>query len=568
MKSNLSLSALRASVEGTLRRFPVSCAFAFMLAFYLICSIFAENTDGVVVYYLSVGCLMSLMLSLWLENSERDKTFWAINVLAHALLLTDAAVLEFHVTNYSPALQVAHSAAVLGFVLGTVFLPFRRAKDDLPAWVFAVSIAFSAALSALIGLIMTVGTCALLAGFERLFGVSVSYKFYECDWTIFMALMPILMFLSRVPRPESIRVEMIPLSRFLMGTVRYLFIPLVAGYMLVLYAYLLKIVFVWELPQGAVSWLVTAMMVGILAIICILYPAIRQDDLKPFERAVVRWMPLAALPLVVLMSVGIVRRFSDYGITANRLYVMTLNLWFYAVCIGLCLNRAKRIHWVFLSFGAIMLLTSAQPLNYYEIACRSITKDVEEIMAKYPPAKLPFDDSDDVRAWAATLPKAEVEAACSKLNYLIRNYAEEDWSRWATDWFYPYDIVGALDADGDDVLFIYDLHYDLATVPCSVPEGRTTFIEGSISNDYEHGESFMDSDSICRIEIDDVLADDKDAKLAVRIDFKDFLKHRKEPDHVFVYKTEDGRADIVLTHLTTCGDAEFKQLYLNYMLFE
>lgn len=565
MKSNLSLSALRASAEGTLRRFPASCVFAFLLAAYLIYSIFAESTDGVAVYYLSVGCLMSLMLSLWSEKSDRPMTFLAIYVVAHALLLTDAFVLEFHVTDYSPALWVAHSTAVLGFVLGTVFLPFRRSKDDLPAWVFAVSLGFSAALSALIGLIMTLGTCALLAGFESLFGIGVSYKVYECVWTLFMALMPILMFLSRVPRPESIRVEMVPLSRFLMGTVRYLFIPLVAGYMLVLYAYLLKIVFVWELPQGAVSWLVTAMMMGILAIICILYPAIRQNDLKPFERAVVRWMPLAALPLVVLMSVGIVRRFSDYGITANRLYVMTFNLWFYAVCIGLCLLRARRIHWIFLSFGAIMLLSSAQPLNYYEIARRSITKDVEEIMAKYPPAKLPFGDSNDLRAWAATLPKDEAETACSKLYYLCSNYAKDDWGQWCSFAYYFYDTVDTVSLGGYDELS--NLSFSLGDVPCSVPEGRTHFVNGSFSNSYEHGEHFLDSDSICRIEIDDVFADERGAKVVVCIDFKDFLKHRKERAH-FLYKSEDGRADILLTHLETSGGQEYRYLSLDYMLFE
>lgn len=565
MKSNLSLSALRASVEGTLRRFPASCVFAFLLAAYLIYSIFAENTDGVAVYYLSVGCLMSLMLSLWSEKTERPLTFLVINVVAHALLLADAFVLEFHVTDYSSALRIAHSSAVLGFILGTVFLPFRRAKDDLPAWVFAVSMAFSAALSAVIGLVMTLGTCGLVAGFEGLFDIGVSYKVYECIWAIFMALMPILMFLSRVPHPEEIRVEMVPLSRFLMGTVRYLFIPLAAGYMLVLYAYLLKIIFMWELPRGAVSWLVTAMMVGILAIICILYPAIRQDDLKPFERAVVRWMPLAALPLVVLMTVGIVRRFSDYGITANRLYVMTLNLWFYAVCIGLFLLRARRIHWVFLSFGAIMLLSSAQPLNYYEIARRSITKDVEEIMAKYPPAKLPFDSSNDVQAWAATMPKDVAETACGKLNYLLLNYAKDDWSQWASYTPYIYDFVDTAYTSGYDELS--NLSFSLGDVPCSVPEGRTHFVNGSFSNSYEHGEHFLDSDSICRIEIDDVFADERGAKVVVCIDFKDFLKHRKERAH-FLYKSEDGRADILLTHLETHGGPEYRYLSLDYMLFE
>ena len=32
---------------------------------------------------------------------------------------------------------------------------------------------------------------------------------------------------------------------------------------------------------------------------------------------IARWMPVLILPLLLLMTIGIVRRFNDYGITVN-----------------------------------------------------------------------------------------------------------------------------------------------------------------------------------------------------------------------------------------------------------
>lgn len=75
-------------------------------------------------------------------------------------------------------------------------------------------------------------------------------------------------------------------------------------------------------------------------------------------------MPVLILPLLLLMTIGIIRRFNDYGITINRLYLATLNGWFYIVCIGLFVIKARRINWIPVSFAGIFLLTSALPVNY------------------------------------------------------------------------------------------------------------------------------------------------------------------------------------------------------------
>ena len=90
----------------------------------------------------------------------------------------------------------------------------------------------------------------------------------------------------------------------------------------------------WELPTGWVSWLIVALMTVCIAIQFGLYPA-RLENNKRFDNWIARWMPVLILPLLLLMTIGIVRRFNDYGITVNRLYLATLNGWFYFVCIGL-----------------------------------------------------------------------------------------------------------------------------------------------------------------------------------------------------------------------------------------
>ena len=143
--------------------------------------------------------------------------------------------------------------------------------------------------------------------------------------------------------------------------------PLLALYLIVLYVYGIRILVRWELPDGGVGWLVSVLMVGCVVVELGLYPLMRSGEAKPFERWIVRWLPVLILPLLLLMTVGIARRLSDYGITPLRLYLLTFNLWCYAVCIGLFVGRARRIRWIMTSLAAVFLLTSVLPVNFTSV---------------------------------------------------------------------------------------------------------------------------------------------------------------------------------------------------------
>ena len=149
-----------------------------------------------------------------------------------------------------------------------------------------------------------------------------------------------------------------------------------------------------------------------------------------------RWLPIVILPLLVLMTVGVVRRFMDYGVTPPRLYLLTLLLWFYAICIVMLAVERKRFRWIFLSLVALFLLSSGHPLNYYRLCRPVLTAKIDKIVAENN-LQTPFQ----LYALPDSLDNIDVRDFEKELNYIRTNYGEDYASRWVS--YEPLDIDSA-----------------------------------------------------------------------------------------------------------------------------
>ena len=255
-----------------------------------------------------------------------------------------------------------------------------------------------------------------------MFNINLGWKWYSITGVLVAGDLPAWLFLGRIPGGDD-KHDREPLrSAFLAGVFRYLFLPLEVLYIVVLFIYAIQIFVSWELPNGQVSWLVIASMVGLIAIEFGLYPT-RHADNRPSDHSVARWLPLILTPLLLLMTVGIVRRFSDYGITIARLYLATLNAWFYIVCLGLFFTRARRIHWIPISFAALFLLTSALPLNYTSLTRHALMNEVERALTQAG-ADLPLDAAH-YASLMQKLPQEEQSRISSKLIYLENTFSSK-----------------------------------------------------------------------------------------------------------------------------------------------
>ena len=421
MKMPFSRQTFAQSLRQCTERFPAPAGFITALSLWLLVQCWWDglipdrlSTTG--TYYLSVGSLLSLVLRLWGEEARNPRTVLAANVAGHATLVADAMYL-YGLAEKAIGMEtiLMHASLVVALALGTCILPFLRDKDDAASWNFCVKLFLRLASSWFVGLLMFAGLSLLTASLSELFDLSTHACWYP-TWGIACCLfLPALLFLGRIPSGAEKHAPATAIPPFLRKSIHYLFLPLLGCYLLVLYAYLAKILVQWELPDGWVSGLVTALMGGCIAMELTLYPLLRQGGTR-LEHRISRWLPIAILPLLVLMTIGIARRIGDYGYTVNRLYLLALNIWFYFVCAGLALSR-KRIRWIPASFAAAFLLTSVFPWNFTSLSRRHLRQSIEETFRSSCRMPLPLCQ-ENYLDWLATLPKQEALNVNDRLRYL------------------------------------------------------------------------------------------------------------------------------------------------------
>lgn len=388
MKLSAAPQAIVKAFRMCVKRFPVSAAYITALSIFLIFNIIDEgellddSLIGAVSYYLSVGFVLSLTLHLWQEEGKKQRTILIVNMVAHLVLLADAIYI-YHVledsNSYHYEVWVAHAAIIFSLLLSLFFLSFFKEKDNIASWNFTMNILVNLFICHFIGEVMWGGFSLLLSSFNFLFHIDFDSKWYMVIGVLTGLLLSSWLFLGRIPNGEN-KHDRTPVdSGFLNAVMRFLFLPLVGLYTIVLYIYAIQILVKWELPNGWVSWLVAASMVGLIIIEFGLYP-VRKAQNRKADNFIARYLPVAILPLLLLMTVGIIRRFSDYGVTINRLYLITLNLWFYFVCITLFQTKARRINWITISFALIFLLTSAFPINYFSITRNCMDSKIRKML--------------------------------------------------------------------------------------------------------------------------------------------------------------------------------------------
>ena len=493
MNSNFAtrwVGDLRGGLGRCARRFSAAVFFIAALTCWLLC--ISHNIDtgddrlnAALTYYLSVGIPLSVMLQLWREELESHTHRAAVQVTGHTLLAADAIFLFLN--DPTAAIVIAHAAAVTTIVIAAFLISFYREPGDVPFWNFAWRAAAAFIKAQLTGMLFTCGLELLLFSVGTLFNIDISESIYIDITIIFNVGLATLFFIGMLPAGAAKHDQLPRTGEFLRIMVRYVFIPLVACYAAVLYVYAARILVMWQLPDGYVSWLVTALVAGCVAIEAGLYPFRQFQTKKKSDELIARWLPMLILPLLVLMTIGIARRFSDYGITVARLYIAAFNLWCYGVCITLFITRARRISWIPASFAAIFLLTSILPkFNFANITLESLRNDIETAMRETCTDTPPLSEEQYGNWINNTLPEQEGQRINDKFMYLADMYDSNVYNHLAADsiYFYSYKLYD----DEVDTINVGDYYgfYTTLSDGIDVPIGATRITEVAI---YGYGDT-------------------------------------------------------------------------------
>lgn len=435
--------------------------------------------------YLLFGMLQLTDAALIWGRNEGMKTAKAIGIQSVALvaLLIDT-IWWASDEDWSTAVRIGHGAVYLALFTCIFIVPTLRHKDDRHLVRFTTD---TFATGILLGVSVSMATgalTALLFGIEELFNLTFK-RLYADLWIVMMGAVFGTLLVMLFPNPEQDGFAT-PFAQKLSNIAgKFIMLPLLVLYLLVLYVYLMKIVFMWQLPEGTVTWLTTVMMAELLLTVFLLYPSIYQEDSHRFWHVVRQALPWLALPPLVLMSVGLARRVGDYGWTITRIYVVAFNAWCYLACallIAASFKEKKVLTRLIGTFCIPFVLMSVIPgLNVAECTQRMFTEQLEQLISE---AEVPFPDhaisSKKVQDWLYQLSDEQAEPIYTKLDYMNSTFGPESISKWVLDekdeyghrtWYHWYPTKDNTRGE----LFDYRDNRSNTEHVFEIPEGYKTF---------------------------------------------------------------------------------------------
>jgi hypothetical protein len=372
--SRWSLVSLRPVIEGAVvaaRRFPLSLlagAVCAVLAVLGIEEILDEEQTFRLLLTVVLGIPLFLALDLWVERGRRGMAvrtaLWVVGALGLAAFY---ALWQ----GWSETVRVARflqTAAALHLLVAVA--PFLGYREPAGFWEYNKRLFFRVIITGVYAHVLFAGLAIALLALDKLFGLPIEPTAYPRLWAVIGLLVTTWLFLGWMPPDLAALDRERSYPPGLKVFAQYLLVPIVIGYLVILTAYLVKVLVTWDWPSGWIGWLVSSVAtVGIFSLL-MLHPAADEDGDR-WVRTYWRWFFPALLPAIVMLWLAIYQRVAQYGITERRYFLLVLSVWLAAMAVYYTFSRSRNIKLIPLTLCVGALVTLAGPWGAYRVSERS-----------------------------------------------------------------------------------------------------------------------------------------------------------------------------------------------------
>lgn len=391
-------------IASTFHRFPVAIAFALIATFIFLHlyhtndlhKIFELESENARLYlWLSIYPISAAFISVTLKllQEARGHLHLGIQAAVHALWLAFSVCVSISETEEF----FVYANVQVFFILGIASLftvPFFKSKNDLTLWNFTGKTIKAFIVAVFLSGILCGILSALLGGFIALFEIKM------LDDDVFLNIIIIcvsfiapLLFCSGIPTQGAIK-NVQPLGRFAKGFLHLFFIPVLAIYILMLYAYTVKIIVQWDLPIDVITILSAISVVLMLVITAILYPAHFDETYSPFDKQLLKVLPIATIPLVILLAVGVVDQYMQSGVEEPFLNFLYFVLWC-AAAVAITLRcKNKKLRWTIASVCIFFVTSSLGPFSALQLSYKVTEEKTEQVKSDSAEQNTNADNSE------------------------------------------------------------------------------------------------------------------------------------------------------------------------------
>lgn len=365
--------------KQTLKRFPLAALCGLLVFVLLVLSIHDVidlDDNQVIARLLSlVGCgfFWFVLVRLIAEGKGwRLSREYSVGGVVFAVL----GAIVFSQAGFSLfwLLMLMLPALLLGIAVG----PYIAGRDDLSFWFYNRQVWQGAAIALLAGVIWGGGISVALASIEYLFKVDIAGRYYADIWSFALNIFTPLYALSWVPRQYRYSRDDCHAPPQLAFVLNWVLAPLVIVYLLILYAYFIRIAVLQELPRGQLSYMVTGF--GGLGVLTYLagWP-LRNEGGAALRLVCKGFFPALFLP-VCLQALAIYQRIAQYGVTEQRYVIVVTVVWFSVLAI-LYSFRKPPLKFIPGLLAVLLVFAALGPFSATKVAERSQLQRLETLLA-------------------------------------------------------------------------------------------------------------------------------------------------------------------------------------------
>ncbi|MDD1597710.1 DUF4153 domain-containing protein [Riemerella anatipestifer] len=311
-----------------------------------------------------------------------------LNILGVVLLVGYYAIFPNGENKFSSQFEtfkfivIIVAAIIHLFISVAPFLP--KVKNEYSFWNYNKNLFVNFVLSSIFSGVLAAGILSAINIFNSLFGINDNYKIYPILFSGISILGNTIIFLlfeerSREEERTSTVTEFPIALKFF---TQYILIPLLFIYLVMMYLYAAKIIFLWELPKGLVSiTVISYSLVGIFALLLV-HP-LKNEDSKSWVKWFSKIFYFSLVPMLVLLFVAIFTRLFDYGVTESRYFVLLMAIWITLCTFYFIFRKKTSISFIPKSLMAFLIFALIFPyFNVFSASKRSQLNRLHQVLSE------------------------------------------------------------------------------------------------------------------------------------------------------------------------------------------
>lgn len=388
-KLNLKILNFK-SIKDTFKRFPFTITSATLASIFFIMATYDEYAEDFNNKMISYGLVFAFAIFLYafiklfneglrnfydLKNLKNNNLLKVISYVITLPILYGIYELVYDkagpLSNYNDNFVFFTLIAFL--VVGTSFVAKFNYHKDYVVYVAKILRAFI--ISNIYSFIVFIGISSIVFALDSLFKFDFGSLVYLRIGIFSFILFNVITFFQDFPKvrdsftdykyPKPFRILLV-----------YIITPLVIIYTLILLAYFIKILALWQIPNN----LIVNLVIWFAAFSVVYLFFLSRVDSIGFINKLKIIFPISLFPLLGMMFFAIYLRISEYGLTENRYIVIAGGLWVFLSLIYYIFYRENSNITVPIFLAAIILITGIGPASATSLSLRSQNARFEKLL--------------------------------------------------------------------------------------------------------------------------------------------------------------------------------------------